>query len=257
MNHTALSPIALIAMALWLSLTVPGQTLAGNLAIAPKESAKPAQAKSPALALPVVEIPATANDTVTIFYSGDGGWRDLDRTVGQAMAKEGYPVVGIDSLRGFWKAKTPEQATTDLAKALNYYRHHWGAKKFVLAGYSFGADILPPIYNRLSRQDQDSIALLVLLAFSQDADFEIHLAGFLGKKSKSLPLAPEVARLPAGKIYCVYGQEEKAESGCNDLAGTEAEILELPGGHHFDEDYVKLTRLILDKYRRAGLAEQP
>ncbi|OYT95154.1 MAG: virulence factor family protein, partial [Pseudomonas sp. PGPPP3] len=46
--------------------------------------------------LPVIELPASShNDTVTLFYSGDGGWRDLDMEVAEDMAKHGYPVVGI------------------------------------------------------------------------------------------------------------------------------------------------------------------
>ena len=42
------------------------------------------------LQIPVVEVPAgQANDTVTLFLSGDGGWRDLDRDVAGEMAKIG------------------------------------------------------------------------------------------------------------------------------------------------------------------------
>jgi len=49
------------------------------------------------LNMPVVEVPAgQQNSTVTLFLSGDGGWRDLDRDVAGEMAKIGYPVVGID-----------------------------------------------------------------------------------------------------------------------------------------------------------------
>lgn len=40
-----------------------------------------------ALAIPVVEVPAgQTTDTVTLFLSGDGGWRDLDRDVAGEMA---------------------------------------------------------------------------------------------------------------------------------------------------------------------------
>ncbi len=212
------------------------------------------QTKSPSVPLPVVEVPATGtNETVTLFYSGDGGWRDLDRIVANEMAKQGYPVVGVDTLRGFWNHKTPEQATDDLARTLEYYRKAWGAKTFVLAGYSFGADIIPSIYNRLTPVDQDSVRLLVLLAVSKQADFEIHVSGWAGEDSGELPIAPELARLPKNKILCVYGQKEKAETACTDIASTQAELLELPGGHHFDEDYPKLTRLILEKYRAVGI----
>ena len=204
--------------------------------------------------MPIVEVPAAKpSDTVTLFYSGDGGWRDLDRTVAGEMAAQNYPVAGVDVLRYFWEHKTPEQAATDLAATMAYYRKSWGVKSFVLAGYSFGADILPPIYNRLPVQDHDSVKLLVLLALAHEADFEIHVSGWLGRSGGEHLLAPELAQMPKRKILCIYGRDEKTETACTTLANSDATILELPGGHHFDEDYPKLTRLILDSYRQHGI----
>ena len=130
-----------------------------------------------------------------------------------------------------------------------YYRKNWGTKSFVLAGYSFGADILPAIYNRLSPKDKDSVGLLVLLALANSADFEIHVSGWLGQSAGELPLAPELMQIPKNKILCIYGKDEKAETACTGLQNSGAKILELPGGHHFDQDYPKLTRQILDVYR--------
>jgi type IV secretory pathway VirJ component len=208
----------------------------------------------PSLPMAVVEVPALAeSDTVTLFYSGDGGWRDLDRIIAEDMAKQGYPVVGIDTLRSFWSRKTPEQATDDLVTTLDYYRKAWGAKSFVLAGYSFGADILPPLYNRLPPSDKESIRLFVLLAIGKQIDFEIQVSGWLGQSSSELPMASELLRLPPKKVLCIYGQEEKNESACADMEHSDADLLELPGGHHFDEDYPKLTRLILQRYEKAGI----
>ena len=208
----------------------------------------------PSVPLAVVEVPATAaSETVTLFYSGDGGWRDLDRIIAEDMAKQGYPVVGVDTLRTFWSRKTPEQATDDLVKTLDYYRQAWGAKSFVLAGYSFGADILPSLYNRLPPGDKESVRLLVFLAISRQIDFEIQVSGWLGQSHGELPMAPELLRLPKNKVLCIYGEREKDESACADIAHTEADLLELPGGHHFDEDYPKLTRLILARYEKAGI----
>ena len=100
------------------------------------------------LQIPVVEVPAgQAKDTVTLFLSGDGGWRDLDRDVAGEMAKIGYPVVGIDTLRYYWQHKSPEQSALDLTELMQHYRQKWGTKRFILTGYSFGADVLPAIYN--------------------------------------------------------------------------------------------------------------
>jgi len=212
------------------------------------------QTNQPSPPMPVIEVPVSKPSTnVTLFYSGDGGWRDLDRTVAGEMAALNYPVVGVDVLRYFWEHKTPEQAAADLAATMAYYRKNWGTKSFVLAGYSFGADILPAIYNRLPTQDKDSVALLVLIALAKSADFEIHVSGWLGQSAGEQPLAPELTQIPKHKIFCIYGKEEKTETACTSFLNSEAKILELPGGHHFDQDYPKLTRQILDIYRQHGI----
>lgn len=205
-------------------------------------------------AWPVVEVPAkTDNETVTIFYSGDGGWRDLDRAVAGQMAERGYPVVGVDTLRDFWSKKTPAQTANELSAMMAYYRTAWKAKKFILAGYSFGADILPAVYNLLPETDRDNVPLLVLLALGENADFEIHVSGWIGKSGDGLPIMPELNRIPANKILCIFGQEEKADSVCARLTTPGAHLLELPGGHHFDQDYAKLATRIIDMYQRIGL----
>jgi len=212
------------------------------------------QNQPPPIPMPVVEtVTANPGTTLTIFYSGDGGWRDLDRTVATEMLNQNYSVIGVDVLRYFWEHKTAEQASDDLATSMAYYRKKWGIKNFVLAGYSFGADILPAIYNRLPQTDKDSVNLMVLLALGEQADFEIHVSGWLGQTGNEQPLAPELLQLPKHKVLCIYGQEEKNETACTNLKNAEADILELPGGHHFDEDYPKLTRQILDVYKQHNM----
>ncbi|MFK0086462.1 virulence factor family protein [Pseudomonas sp. NPDC090755] len=213
-----------------------------------------------AMSIPVVEVPAgQTTDTVTLFLSGDGGWRDLDRDVAGEMAKLGYPVVGIDTLRYYWQHKTPEQSAIDLSELMQHYRQKWGTKRFVLTGYSFGADVLPAIYNRLPAEDQQRIDAVILLAFARSGSFEIEVEGWLGNAGKEAPTGPEMARLPAAKVVCIYGEEEADESGCTDHTAV-GERLKLPGGHHFDENYPALAkRLIGDIEIRQGktsVAEQ-
>ncbi|TWI55547.1 type IV secretory pathway VirJ component [Pseudomonas duriflava] len=195
--------------------------------------------------VPTIEIPAEKpaahKDTVTIFYSGDGGWRDLDRDSAQTMAENGWPVVGVDTLRYFWEHKSPERVATDLSRLMKTYRERWGAKHFVLAGYSFGADILPAVYNRLPEADQQQVSTLLLLAFARSGNFEIQVEGWLGKTGDEMQTGPEVNMIPAEKIYCIYGSEEVDESGCTQ-SRARFETLQITGGHHFDKDYDQLAR---------------
>ncbi|MFW3896690.1 virulence factor family protein [Pseudomonas putida] len=213
-----------------------------------------------AMSIPVVEVPAgQTTDTVTLFLSGDGGWRDLDRDVAGEMAKLGYPVVGIDTLRYYWQHKTPEQSAVDLSELMQHYRQKWGTKRFVLTGYSFGADVLPAIYNRLPEADQKRIDAVILLAFARSGSFEIEVEGWLGQEGKEAPTGPEMAKMPAAKVLCVYGVEETDESGCTDSTAV-GEKLKLPGGHHFDENYPALARKLIGEIEsrqgKTSVAEQ-
>jgi len=198
------------------------------------------------LNIPVVEVPAgQAKDTVTLFLSGDGGWRDLDRDVAGEMAKIGYPVVGIDTLRYYWQHKSPEQSAIDLAELMQHYRQKWGTKRFILTGYSFGADVLPAIYNRLAESEQQRVDAIILLAFARTGSFEIEVEGWLGNAGKEAATGPEMAKLPAAKVVCIYGEEEADESGCTDKTAV-GQAMKLPGGHHFDENYPALAQRLVD-----------
>jgi type IV secretory pathway VirJ component len=197
------------------------------------------------LKMPVVEVPsAQHNDTVTLFLSGDGGWRDLDKDVAEDMAKSGYPVVGIDTLRYYWQHKSPEESAEDLVELMQYYRQKWGVKRFVLAGYSFGADVLPATYNRLPAEDQGRVDSMILLAFARSGSFEIAVEGWLGKEGKEAPTGVELAKVPGAKVLCIYGAEETNESGCTEATNL-GEKLQLPGGHHFDENYPALAQRLI------------
>jgi len=205
----------------------------------------------------VVEVPAgQAKDTVTLFLSGDGGWRDLDRDVAGEMAKIGYPVVGIDTLRYYWQHKSPEQSALDLTELMQHYRQKWGTKRFILTGYSFGADVLPAIYNRLPDTEQQRVDAIILLAFARTGSFEIEVEGWLGNAGKEAATGPEMAKLPAAKVVCIYGAEETDESGCTDKTAV-GEAVKLPGGHHFDENYPALAKRLVDLIEKRQSKDQP
>lgn len=208
--------------------------------------------------MPVIEVPAGQTiDTVTLFLSGDGGWRDLDRDVAGEMAKLGYPVVGIDTLRYYWQHKSPEQSANDLAELMQHYRQKWGTKRFVLTGFSFGADVLPAIYNNLPADEKKRVDAVILLAFARSGSFEIEVEGWLGKEGKEAPTGPEEAKLPADKVLCIYGIEEKDETGCTE-PGAVGEMVQLPGGHHFDENYPALAKRLIDAIeKRQGKTPEP
>jgi phosphatidylglycerol lysyltransferase len=203
--------------------------------------------------LPLIELPAEHHGPfLAVFLSGDGGWRDVDKSVAEKLRSDGVSVVGWDSLRYFWSKKTPEQTARDLSAVIDTYASRWGASKVALVGYSFGADVLPFAYNHLSPEAKVRVVQLSLLAFAPAADFEISVAGWLGAApgKDALPTAPALAPIDPTMVQCFYGAEE-SDSACP-LISLKAEIIRTAGGHHFDNDYSALAQVILDGLHRRG-----
>ncbi|HVJ54932.1 MAG TPA: alpha/beta fold hydrolase [Aliidongia sp.] len=222
--------------------------------VAGPDLAAPAVAHLPATAtaLPLVELPADPpSDLFAMVLSGDGGWRDLDKTIAEALQKDGVSVVGLDSLRYFWSEKTPDE----LAEALEQVLQQHPDQHVALVGYSFGADVLPFAYNRLPETLKSRIVLMSFLGFAKSADFEITLTGWLGSppSEKALPVGPELAKIPPVLLQCFYGEEED-DSICSTLPSS-AEIIKTSGGHHFDGDYTGLAEKILDSFKRRAKEE--
>ncbi|WP_233866431.1 virulence factor family protein [Paraburkholderia adhaesiva] len=202
--------------------------------------------------LPLVELPAAhPTDMLAIVISGDGGWRDLDKSVAEALQKDGISVVGWDSLRYFWSEKPPTQTSHDLARVIKTYGARWHAKHIALVGYSFGADVMPFAYNRLPDALRTKVSYMSLLGFAPDADFQIRVTGWLGMPAsdKALPVKPEIAKVPASIVQCVYGVEEK-ETLCPALANTGIDVVKTTGNHHFDGDYTGLAAKIIAGWKK-------
>ena len=59
------------------------------------------------------------------------------------MAAHGVSVIGFNSLKYFWNARKPDEMAHDLERTLTHYAAKWGADKFIVVGYSIGADVMP------------------------------------------------------------------------------------------------------------------
>ncbi|TXI80413.1 MAG: virulence factor family protein [Cupriavidus sp.] len=197
--------------------------------------------------LPVIEIKATPPeaDTFAIIISGDGGWAGLDKEVGAALVAKGVPVIGVDSLRYFWSARTPDSTAADLDRIIRYYAAQFNKKRVVLVGYSQGADVLPFIATRLPRESRALVTLAAAIGMSEHAAFEFHLANWVSNGKEGPETLPEVAKINGIPFLCIYGADDK-DAICQKLEKTaSARVVKLPGGHHFNGNYSLLAEQIL------------
>ena len=202
--------------------------------------------------LPLVELRAARpTDLLAIVISGDGGWRDLDKTIAEALQKDGVSVIGIDALRYFWNEKTPEQTAHDLARVIQTYSARWHVSHVALIGYSFGADVMPFAYNRLPEAARARVSYVSLMGFAPAADFQIRVTGWLGMPAsdEARPVGPELAKLPPAMVQCIYGEKEE-DTLCPSLTKTGIEVIRTPGDHHFGGDYNALARRILSGWQK-------
>lgn len=198
--------------------------------------------------LPLVEIPVAdgANDLpLAIVLSGDGGWAGLDKGIAAEFAARGLPVVGLSTLKYYWKARTPEESALALERVMRHYLVAWKRTRVLLVGYSFGANVLPFIVNRLSPELRGRIAGVGLLGLDFNTSFEIRVSGWLpGSSTGELPVRPEIEKLQGVPATCLYGEGEQHDP-CPMLAGPAMFAREIGKGHHFSGDYAALAEAVL------------
>ena len=199
--------------------------------------------------LPLVEVPATvATDRheMAIIVTGDGGWAELDKSVAAGLAAAGVPTVGLSSLRYFWTPRTPDVAAADLTRIITHYSAAWRTERIVLIGYSFGADVLPFLVNRLSPVARARVANVTLLGLAPTAAFEFHASEWIGQsRGPEYPTVPEVDQLTM-PVTCVQGAGEE-DSACRLLRNPRVRVVTVGQGHHFSGEYERLVDVILQE----------
>jgi type IV secretory pathway VirJ component len=216
--------------------------------------------------VPDVQSPTGHDDVLAIFYSGDGGWRDLDKELGARLVKRGVPVLGVSCLDYYWRNRSPDDSAQDLDALISKYTTQWHKQKVWLIGFSFGADVLPTIVDKLSPANRARITQMVLLSPSQDVNFEVELEGYIVVREnwlkthikqvmQSINPVPHYPALPPIEalqnkppMVCYYGKDDSDDTVCNNPQLPKwVKVYEMPGDHHFDYNYDGLaTRMIGD-----------
>ncbi|SEM84110.1 virulence protein (VirJ) [bacterium A37T11] len=182
---------------------------------------------------------------VVIYFTGDGGWNDFSQQIAENINQKGYTIFSIDSKKYFWEKKTPEEVAIMISGIFKTFPADFKEKQIVVAGYSFGASVLPFFISRLPILEQHTIKKVFCLSPSGYADFEVKVTTMLNisAENKNYPVIPELKKLNHNQVYIFFGKEENKRditlfknSGFN--------LTLFPGSHGYNKDAATVTKEI-------------
>src|SRR5678809_802460 len=159
--------------------------------------------------LPLKEWNTTVDKPLVFYISGDGGYTSFSEGLCAAITKAGYKLTSLNSKSYFDDQKKPQQTTDDIVNYLNDQFSKRKDQRFILIGYSFGADITPFVINLFPDSIKKKLISVVLLSPSTSTDFETHVWDKLGlKKKRSMDVVAEVNKLGAIKTTIILGDDD-------------------------------------------------
>jgi len=178
---------------------------------------------------------------LVLYISGDGGFNSFSKQFMQQWNNNGYPVIALNAKSYFWNTKTPEAACKDVESLVNEYLSLWKRNEVILAGYSFGADVIPFIQTRLNTAILNKIKHTVLFSPSKTTDFTIHL--FYSDKGSSVPAEINKLNKP---VLIIYGEKETnlPEDQINNKL---AVIIKVAGDHHYNSELSTVINNVIRK----------
>ena len=115
-----------------------------------------------------------------------------------------------------------------------------------MVGYSFGANVVPFIANKLSENLKGLLSGIYCLSPNEKADFEIHISDMLGiaGQEEIYKVPEEIKEAKQFKTVCVFGEDEdKTLRGRFEEAG--AKVNTVPGNHHYNNNPAAAATVIV------------
>ncbi len=187
-----------------------------------------------------------ATHTAAVFLSGDLGFNTgMGPRIAERLARQGMPVVAINSLAAFAGRGSPEQAAQLLSQAVRRATGRPGIDHVLLIGQSFGANIILAGVPHLPRDVAARITLIELVVPTDTIAFRATPAGlFSGSDGAALPYARAVRNTP---VLCIHGNQETG-SLCPEWHQANVASIGLPGAHLLRRDSALVAAVLLRAY---------
>jgi type IV secretory pathway VirJ component len=187
-----------------------------------------------------------------VFITGDGGWNKFSSALCSDINQKGISVVVLDAQKYFWESKSPEETAIDLVSVTEKYLKEWKKERFVIAGFSFGADIVPFLINRFPAGIKERVVSSILISPDKTCDFEIHLTDMLnmGISKGKYDVIKEIQKSDFKNFTVVFGSDE-SENSKHPFQLSVIKLKILQGNHHFDSEYEAVANLIVDEMKNS------
>jgi len=148
---------------------------------------------------------------LVVFFTGDGGRSKFDKNIEDTLCANNMPFLGINSFKYFRKRKTPQQTLDSILPYIDMYLKKYNRPKFTLAGYSFGSEVVPFVYNLMSDEWKNKVELIVLISPSDNSNFKTNLFDMAGLTFRHWPydVLGEIMKIDSSKIIVFWGEDEK------------------------------------------------
>ncbi len=195
--------------------------------------------------LPLKVWQGRADHPLVFYISGDGGMNKFSTNLCADINTYGYQVTAMDARSFFWHKKTPDQTALDISSYLDREIALFKNPHIIFIGYSFGADVMPFIVNRLPDVLKEKLTSVVLLSPSSSTDFEVHVTDLFGMSSKrSLDVLPAINAMNIPKSAIIFGSDEAGyDKGRVTLKN--CLLVTIHGNHHYDGDTKKVATIVM------------
>jgi len=187
-------------------------------------------------------------DIAAVVLSGDMGFHmGMSPEVAERLAADGIPVIGVSSLVYFRHRRSPDEAADLLREAIAKATRFGHARKVLLIGQSYGADMVNVGLSRMSAAERERIAMVGLIVPTDNIIMRASPAELFELVEPDAQAIATARGLTWAPVLCLYGREE-TNSLCPQLKAPNVQVAGLPGGHALNHDpdtlYAHLRRAI-------------
>jgi type IV secretory pathway VirJ component len=171
----------------------------------------PARAQTNYIIHPECSDTITSDKPLVIFFTGDSGRSRFDKKLTDSLCANNIPLMCVNSYKFFHKRKTPQQTLDSILHYIDNNLKKYKRRKFIFAGYSFGSEVVPFLYNLMNDEWKARVEFIVLLSPSYNSDFKIHFFDQIGLNNRRWPydVLHEIMKIDEKKVIVFWGQDEK------------------------------------------------